>query len=237
MVVKKTLVACTIFIFAISAYSQAFQPYWNIGIGFGPSLSSVDFARSSSTQGSAFSTKNKGQINGGVAVRYISEKNLGFIAEINYSQQGWEQNFSKDNSLREMGLKHSHQLDYIEMPILTHIYFGRKLRFIINLGPKVGYLISQKEELNDALINYLSSGNVDGSMVTHQYYRKTDRNFDYGLMGGMGMEYQTKIGSFSLEGRYYFGLADIYNNSKKDYFYRSANRVMSIRLTYYVKLF
>lgn len=236
--IKKIAAIFSILLFSAALYCQEeFKPYWNIGVGFGPTFSSVNFARSSAAPGSAFSTKNLSQMHGGLAVRYISEKNLGFILELNYSQQGWEQNFSKDNILKNRGVKHSRKIDYVEMPFLTHIYFGKKLRFIINLGPKIGFIVSQKEELNKALADYLASGEVEEGMVTHQYYRKTDKNFDYGLLGGMGMEYQTPIGNFSLEGRYYFGLGDIYNNNKKDYFYRSANRVMSVRLTYYVKLF
>lgn len=223
----------------VSAHAQQkdFKPYWNVGVGFGSTFSSVDFARSNASTGNAVPSNMLMQYVGGVAVRYMTEKHLGFIAELNLSQQGWEQNFKKDESLKDLGLSHKRNLTYIELPFLTHIYFGDKVRFVVNLGPKVSFLLSEKEEMNNALSNYLASGDAPANMVTHQYYRETERSFDYGILGGLGMEFQTKIGNFMLEGRYYFGLADIYKNSKSDYFSRSANRVISAKLTYYVKLF
>lgn len=206
-----------------------FEPEWNIGIGFGPTFSSVDFA---TKDRSSISTKSLQQYHGGISIRYITENHLGLIAEINYTQQGWEENFPNNPDYT-----HSHQLNYIEVPILTHIYFGRKIRYFINLGPKISYLVSDNETMNDALANYLASGNVPSTTVTHQYYRMAEKKIDYGLTGGMGLEFRTGIGNFALEGRYSFGFADIYNNRKSDYFTRSANRVLSAKLTYYIKLF
>lgn len=209
--------------------NKEFKPEWNVGIGFGPAFSAVDFQPS-------VTTKNRMQYHGGIAIRYISEKNIGIIAELNFSQQGWEQDFSKNENYSGLGLEHSHQLNYLEMPILTHIYFGNKVRFILNLGPKIGYLISDSEKMNSNLKEYLSGGVSEG-FETHQYYRKAEHRIDYGLIGGMGLEFRTGIGSFALEGRYSFGLSDIYKNSKSDHFSRSANRVIYAKLTYYVKLF
>lgn len=236
--IKKIIFTLLFVSSVISTYGQQqdFKPYWNIGVGFGPTFSSVDFAQSNASTGNAIPTKMMPQYAGGLAVRYMSEKHLGFIVELNMSQQGWEQNF-REESLKELGLAHNRKMTYVEMPLLTHIYFGGKARFVVNLGPKIAYLVSQKEELNSALASYLSSGKAPANMVTYQYYKDTDRKFDYGIMGGIGMEFQSKIGNFMLEGRYYFGLSDMYDNSKADFFSRSANRVISARLTYFVKLF
>lgn len=213
------------------AQKNKFNSEWNVGVGFGPTFSAVDFQVG--VGGSAgLGTKNMLQYHGGFAIRYISEKNLGVIAELNYSQQGWEQLF-KDKP----EFQHSHQLNYLELPILTHIYFGSKVRFVINLGPKLSFLLSDSEKMNAALENELASGNMSDKVVTHQYYRMAERKIDYGLMAGLGLEFRTGVGNFALEGRYTFGLGDIYNSSKADYFSRSANRVISAKLTYYVKLF
>jgi hypothetical protein len=58
------------------------------------------------------------------------------------------------------------------------------------------------------------------------------------LTGGAGIELKTGIGIFNLEGRYYFGLGDIFNNRRGDnaYFSRSAHRVISAKLTYYIQM-
>lgn len=230
--VKKYIFLLLFTVFCIVSLNaqNKFKPEWSVGVGFGPTFSSVDFQRPVKNEN--LRTKNLQQYFGGISVKYVSENHLGFIAELNYSQEGWEQ-FFQDQPQYE----HSHKLNYLELPFLTHIYFGNKVRFIINLGPKVAFLLSDSEKMNDALVDYLGSGDYPANTVTYQYYHMADKKIDYGLMGGLGLEFRTGIGSFSLEGRYYFGLGDIYNNKKSDYFSRSANRVISAKLTYYVKLF
>jgi len=204
-----------------------FEPEWNIGVGFGPTFSSMSLIY----QQTDINTQNYMQYHGGIAIRHLSEKNLGIIGEINYSQQGWEGKF-KD----QPEYKHSHSLTYIEMPILTHIYWGNKVRFFVNLGPKIQFLISEKEEISDALADAIAN-NTD-NVSTPQYNRKAQRKFDYGITAGLGMEFRTGIGNFALEGRYNFGLGDVFDSGKgDDNFSRSANRVISAKLTYYVKIF
>lgn len=223
------LTAC---VYICSVYSQnKFEPEWNIGVGFGPTLSSVDIK---DWRNSGVDTKTWNQYHGGIAIRYMSERHLGIIAELNYAQVGWQQDF-KD--LERPDFSHSRQLTYLDLPVLTHIYFGNKVRFIFNLGPKISYMIGQKEKMSKALEDYLASGEMSPNMITHQYYRKAETKFDYGIIAGTGIEIRTGVGNFALEGRYYFGLGDIYKNSKADYFARSANRVISAKLTYYTKLF
>jgi hypothetical protein len=241
MIKRYLLLLLVPFVFGPFIYGQntEFKPEWNVGAGFGPTFSSVDFQSNPSANNvrkARIATKNSMRYHGGIAIRYISEKNIGIIAELNYSQQGWEQDFSKNDNYKDMGLEHSHKLNYLELPILTHIYFGNKVRFFFNIGPKISYLTSDSEKMNTALEEFLAGG-VDDSFETNQYFRKADRKIDYGLMGGMGLEIRTGIGGFALEGRYSFGLGDIYKSSKSDYFARSANRVIYARLTYYVKLF
>lgn len=224
------LLLLILFTFIVNAQDRQFKPEWNIGIGFGPTFSSMSFE--TGTYVNTLRTKNKQQFFGGLALRYLSEKNLGLIAELNYSQQGWKQDFKETPQY-----EHSHQLNYLEIPILTHIYFGDKVRFIFNLGPKLSILLNDSENMNKALEDYLASGGFPQFYPSYQYYHMAHRKIDYSLVGGMGLEFRTGIGNFALEGRYSFGLGDIYNNSKSDYFTRSANRVISAKLTYYVKLF
>lgn len=69
------------------------------------------------------------QYHGGIAIRYISEKNIGIIAELNYSQEGWKQNFSKNDAFANLGFEHSHQLNYFEF--YTHAYLLRKQSMVL----------------------------------------------------------------------------------------------------------
>ncbi len=70
-----------------------------------------------------------------------------------------------------------------------------------------------------------------------QYDLKIDHKFDYGIAAGIGLELNTaKIGHFTVEGRYYYGLSDIFGNSKKDVFSRSANGTIYVKMGYYITL-
>lgn len=228
---KRLLLFLLIFLPVITMQAQdKFKPEWNVGVGFGPTFSNVDFVP---FLGANPKTKSLQQYFGGIAVRYMTEKNVGIIGELNYSQQGWETDFEDLPST----FKQSRTLTYLELPILTHISFGKKARFIVNLGPKLQYLLSQKEELSKEAADYIVN-NADPNNVTLHFNRNVENKFGYGLLFGLGMELRTGVGNFALEGRYYFGLGDIYSNKKNDdNFSRSANQVLSAKLTYFVKIF
>ena len=72
----------------------------------------------------------------------------------------------------------------------------------------------------------------DKAVLLNANYGAPILKFDYGIAGGAGLEVRTGIGNFILEGRYYFGLNDFYNNTKRDYFGRSAHATIIGKLTY-----
>ena len=54
-----------------------------------------------------------------------------------------------------------------------------------------------------------------------------------GIAAGLGLEYShPKAGHFQIEGRYYYGLGNIYGDSKKDYFGKSNFGNIVVKLTY-----
>jgi hypothetical protein len=210
----------------VHGQSNAFKSEWNIGVNAGATFSSVDFMP-------RIKTKMLDGKTMGLSIRYLSEKNLGLQGELNYVEQGWKQDFVETDSI----YAYSRSINYFELPILTHIYFGDKVRFIFNLGPKFSFKVSEKETMNKALSDILVSEDSTEISIRNQYGKKVERSFDYGLVVGTGLEVRSKIGIFVLEGRYYFGLGDIFNSTKSDYFSRSANRVVSAKLTYFIKAF
>lgn len=208
------------------AQKSSFKPEWNFGVNAGVTASSIDLEPH-------IQTKLMNGNTGGFSVRYISEKNLGLQGEFNYSQQGFKEDFVETDSI----YSYSRNLNYMEVPIMTHIYFGNKVRFVLNLGPKISFMTSNKEKMNTALSELIASGDTTTFSVYEHFGKSIQRKFDYGLIAGTGVEFRSAIGYFVLEARYYFGLGDIFNNSKKDYFSRSANRVLSFKLTYFIKPF
>ncbi len=229
---KLLLISLLLLSVSLQSFSQnKFAPEWNFGVGFGSTFSSMSIVPTNTTMN--FKTKSIMQYQGGISVRYISEKNVGLIGELNYSQMGWETKFA-DESLAAN--KHQHLLNYISIPILTHIYFGDKTRFFFNLGPQIGILLNDKEKTNEAFDEWLVN-KADSTFSTDLYGVKAQKKIDYGITAGMGVEIRTGIGNFALEGRYYMGFGDIYSNSKSDPYSRSANRVITAKLTYYIKPF
>ena len=167
----------------------------------------------------------------GVILRYTCEKYFSAICslqgEINYARLGWTEDIETSTDT------YSRDLDYIQMPLLARLAWGRELRgaqFFFQLGPQVGYYIGGKDhrggEWSDATLA------LRPNRVTAQYDLPVQRKFEYGLTGGLGVEISSKIGRFAVEGRYYFALSDIFRNGKGDAFGRSANGAIYIKAAY-----
>ena len=106
-------------------------------------------------------------------------------------------------------------------------FFGKDkgVQFFVNLGPQIGLLLNESEKRK-------GTWETANRAPNEQYGKWVENKFDYGIVGGGGIEVRTKAGNFLLEGRYYFGLADFYNSTKKDYFSRSANSTITAKITY-----
>ena len=152
-------------------------------------------------------------VNGGLVFRYAGHKVCAIQAEINYMQRGW----------REVGtdVDYRRQLDYIEVPLLMHLYFGKKhFRGFLNLGPQIGYCFRD--------VNY----GTPNPLYAHQY-EKIDKPFDWGVAGGLGVYYRTnKIGLFQLEARMNYSFGGVFGTSKIDYFTSASPVNLSVNFAY-----
>ena len=163
----------------------------------------------------------------GASFRYAEERHVGLMAELNFTQRGWTEDFSDNPQLC-----YSRTLSYIELPIMTHIFFGsRKVKCFFNLGPQLCYMVGDNISANFDYRNINSIPDFPTrNRTTVQMGMDIENRFDYGICGGVGMELIIKKRhSIMLEGRYYYGLGNIYGASKKDYF--SASRGSSIMVT------
>ena len=119
--------------------------------------------------------------------------------------------------------------------MFARLAWGREHRgamFYFMAGPQIGYCLGESSERSEAWTT-LPDGTPDRpNGLTSQYSMPVERKFDYGIAGGLGVELNSRIGHFMLEGRYYYGLSDIYNNSKTDVFARSNNGTITVKLTY-----
>lgn len=205
---------------------EAFNRELAVGFGGGVNLSSVNFVPK-------IQQSMKMGMHGGATIRWITEKNLGLMAEINYAQQGWKEDLPLMDAESGSSDRFSYErtINVIEVPFMTHIYFGgKRTRFFINVGPKIGYVVSESTSQNVNGATIPSSDDI--VYVTEQHGMPVERKFDWGLCGGPGVELRTGIGSFLLEGRYYYALGDLYGNLKKDPFPKSSQQVISVKLSY-----
>ncbi|MDR1371466.1 MAG: PorT family protein [Dysgonamonadaceae bacterium] len=215
---------------------KPFQPEWAFGVNGGVTLSKVGF-------NPTVAQTTLLQYAGGITARYISERNVGLQLELNYSLRGWKEKTDSVNIYRTTPVSpvptpddpirytnYSRSLAYLELPILTHIYFnmGKRMRIIFLMGPQISYYLNEKVLESERVI--------DRSSINSTYYdQKVQRIFDYGILGGMGFELRTGIGSFVLDGRYYFGLSDVFSSHKADPFQASSNQIINIKLSYLFK--
>lgn len=208
---------------------REYSPNFSIGGRAGATLSSVAFTpevHQSMIQGVTF----------GVTARYTEEKIFGLIAELNITQRGWKENFARDEAPQ---FQYSRTLTYVQIPFLTHIYFGsRKVKGFFNLGPEVGFVIGESIKSNFDYHNYKNIPDFPQGYRTNEQLNKAIENkFDYGIAGGAGIEFFiNRRNSILVEGRYYFGLGNIFKDSKRDFFAASRGSSIEITLGYFFRL-
>lgn len=173
---------------------------------FRPNVAKIDIMQSPLT------------MNGGLVFRYAAHKVCAIQVEANYMQRGWREQIALGTGST---IDYTRQLDYIEIPLLMHLYFGKqRFRGFINLGPQIGYCIRD-------IATQLPS------TITSPQYQPIEKPFDWGLAGGLGCYYRTKkIGLFQLEARFNFSMGTTYNDRKVDYFSQSNAMNLSLNLAY-----
>lgn len=173
----------------------------------------------------------------GVVARYTSERYFkaycALQVELNYSVLGWRENILNSNS-EPLPDTYERNLHYVQLPLLARLAWGKEHRGAMGYflaGPQIGYCISEKSKQSAFTLN--EEGNPDRpNGLYSQYSMSIDRKFDYGITAGAGLELNTSLGHFLLEARYYYGLSDVFNNSKKDVFGRSNNSTIVAKVAY-----
>ena len=169
----------------------------------------------------------------GGAVRYIEEKHFGLIAEFSLTQGGWREKFE------ESDYNFRHRLTYLQIPVLTHVYFGSNtVHGFLNAGPQIGFMIADGVSSN---FDYTGAAGLEyfneHSRHIEQYSLDIKNRFDYGITVGVGLEVlRGRRHSFALEGRFYYGLSDIFSNHKADTFSGSAGMSFMVTLGYFYHL-
>ena len=188
-----------------------------------------------------------GGVIGGLAFRYTCEKYFSSIcavvAEVNIAKTGWKEDikdadrqpvYYADDTNKLNPLFYERKMTYLQIPVFARMGWGRErkgFQFFFQVGPQIGMFLGESTSTN--VVPGKATLNARTSQVIAQDTMAVEKKFDYGIAGGIGLEFShRKLGHFMIEGRYYYGLGDIYGNSKSDYFGRSNLGQIVIKATY-----
>ena len=236
---RNFIISAILSIVPVAMTAQIGEHRNDLAIGFngGLNMSSVSFTPKVSQ------AKLNG-ITGGLSVRYVCEKYFSTVCslygEINYSQMGWKEDIVDVNDMPVIntatGLpeEYSRTVNYIQVPLMAHLAWGREQKgfaFFVNLGPQFGIYMSESTKTNFDFSDRNAAHSVNP--VCAQDTMAVENKFDYGIAAGAGIEFShPKVGHFLLEGRYYYGLGNIYGDSKRDYFGSSNFGTITVKLAY-----
>lgn len=226
---------------AFSLYASAqvgeHRNNFSLGVNGGYTLSSVHFTPQ----------VTQGYLTGptaGISFRYVCEKYFKTICsiygEVNFNTMGWKEDILdvNDNPVinAQTGIaeRYSRKMRYIQVPIMAHLAWGREEKgwnFFFHGGPQFGFF--QKETTS---ANYdFEQRNIDdrANKIVEQETTPVDNKFDYGIVGGIGVEYSMpRVGHLLVEARYYYGLGNIYPDSSADTFGSSNFQNIQFKVSY-----
>lgn len=218
-----SMLAAAILCVLPSVAQTHYEAQMSLGVHGGVNLSQVMFSPS-------IRQKFLPGANAGINFRYTEEKHFGFIVEANLEQRGWAENFDGEP------FSYSRTINYVQIPFMSHIYFGRRHKFFINLGPSVSFKIGGSVKSN---FDYANVGSIPDFPVhtSQQYGYPTKGTVDFGISGGLGGEIGlTRRHSIYLEARYYFGIANVLPAGRTDHFKSSNPMALSITLGYWFRI-
>lgn len=161
----------------------------------------------------------------GFTFRYSEENHFGLIAEVNLVQRGWAEKFEN------LPYKYQRILNYVEVPVMSHIYFGRRGKFFFNAGPEIAYYLGDKINSN---FDIYDTGNLTGfndkKRRVEQLTMNVSQKLDFGIVAGLGGEFSiNRKNSLALEARVYYGIGNVMPSGRQETF--SVSNQLSIGVT------
>ena len=250
MTIYKQVLFCLFALLPLSAVAQVgeYRRDFAIGVNGGYLLSNVAFTPK-------VPQNMLGGVTFGITGRYTCEKYFSsicaIVAEMNYSQIGWTENIltMEDEPVPlhtdlSQNMQYTRKMSYIQVPVLARLGWGRERRGFqgfFQVGPQLGFFLSDKIETNFDVRNpefnpsskEYKYANIRASQVVAQDTMDVENTIDYGVAFAVGLEFShRKMGHFIVEGRYYYGLGNIYGSTKRDYFGSSNFGNIIVKFTY-----
>lgn len=153
-----------------------------------------------------------------VALRYDVEHQASLQLEFNYTRMGWKSRFDEE------AMHYQRNLDYIEMPLLAHLYTGLgRFRLFLNAGPIVGY------NMGDEVVQSNNLGELPYAMpIANKFY--------WAVGGGPGVAMSFgKRYLIELEGRFVYGYGNIWPSSRADVYSQSSSMRFAFSFNYFFR--
>lgn len=168
----------------------------------------------------------------GVAFRYAEENHFGLIAEVNFVQRGWAEQFE------ELPYSYQRTLNYVEIPVMSHIYFGRRGKFFFNAGPEVAYYLGDHISSNFDIYDTASLPDFNSKgRRTEQLTMEVSQKLDFGIVAGLGGEFSINPrNSVSIEARLFYGIGNVMPSGRQDTFSTSNQLSISITAGYWFRI-
>ncbi|HSY62384.1 MAG TPA: porin family protein [Cytophaga sp.] len=190
---KNTIVFFSL-LFSISAFSQ--QNKWGVGIVGGPGITGLrsEWYKPSPTLG--FYT--------GLSAQYNFNNYFALHTELAFDRKGTSDKFSLTDSYgNAVGTaKITNQLNYLTMPVLFRASIGKKVKYFLQAGPYLSYLLNQtiKTVSTTDEFHYIPRINGTSHLPT----------MDFGMSAGLGILVPVKEKfSVSCELRGNYGLVNL----------------------------
>ena len=161
-----------VFVFAliiVTGFSQSNEKSLSVGFKGGPTLSS--FSKEQLDWGYVLKHSS------GISIRYLINQKLAFETGISYEAKGSSMNLIYTDNYGSVisEEKTLYNRNYLTLPMLASVYFGKKTKFGANLGPYFSYLISYNQSvpyLYQHLANIIE-------------YQNTPNTIDLGIILGL----------------------------------------------------
>jgi hypothetical protein len=126
-------------------------------------------------------------------------------------------NYSYHHRYRSSGAYNYTANSFVELPLLASLWVRipkiPELRLYINGGNFIGVWVDSHEKGRNLDV---ISASTYGYSEKYEFDGRRDNRFEYGLAGGAGIQYETRLADVFLEWRYNYGLSDLQKPYQRD---------------------
>jgi hypothetical protein len=196
----KNTIVFIFLLFSISAFSQ--QNKWDVGIVGGPGITALRLTNHSRWD---YSKPTIGFYTG-LSAQYNFNSHFAIHTELAFDRKGAvnKLNFTDAYGNQTATIKLTNQLNYLTLPILFRASIGNKVKYFVQAGPYLSYLLNQTTKQLSTLSDPQYHYHINGTSHLPA--------MDFGMSAGLGILVPVKEKfSISCELRGNYGLVDLFS--------------------------